>query len=58
MARFQQEAMKKGAEFLGQKVAELEHCIKTEAVNKDECKRRDRIPLGFLLLSRPTSAAR
>jgi hypothetical protein len=36
MARFQQEAMKKAADFLKQKVAEIEHRIDTEAVNKDD----------------------
>lgn len=36
MARFQQEAMKKAAEFLRQKVAELENRIDTELVNKDD----------------------
>jgi hypothetical protein len=36
MARFQHEAMKKAAEFLRQKVAELENRIDTEAVNKDD----------------------
>lgn len=36
MARFQQEAMKKAAEFLKQKVAELEKRIDTEAINKDD----------------------
>jgi len=36
IARFQQEAMKKAAEFLRQKVAELENRIDTEAVNKDD----------------------
>jgi hypothetical protein len=36
MARFQQEAMKKAAEFLKQKVEELGNRIDTEAVNKDD----------------------
>lgn len=36
MARFQQEAMKKAAEFLRQKVAELEHRIDAEAVHEDD----------------------
>ena len=35
MARFQQEAMKKAAEFLRQKVAEREHHIDTGAVNEE-----------------------
>jgi hypothetical protein len=36
MARFQQEAMKKAAEFLRQKVEALENRIDTDAVNKDD----------------------
>lgn len=36
MAHFQQESMKKAADFLKQKVAEIENRIDPEAVNKDD----------------------